>query len=78
MFLQPANGVIGEVFGDVIARCIGRFDDVGVLDQARFPLAGFAGQEAVEILEAITRRPLVLRPHRRRLVSRRVVPFAES
>jgi hypothetical protein len=78
VLLQPADGVVGQVLGQVIARRVGRLDDVGVFHQARLPLAGFAGEEAVEILEAIAGRPFVEGTHRRRLVGRRVVPFAEG
>ena len=57
---------MGEMFGD----------RGGVARQGRFILRGFAGEEAVEILEAIAGRPIIERPLGRDLLFGRVVPFA--
>ena len=78
MLLQPGDSLVGHVLGEMIFLVVRRLDGGGVLHEARFPLRGFAGEEAVEILEAVARRPIGERPHRRRLVGGRVVPFAEG
>jgi hypothetical protein len=44
-------------------------DRRGVAEQVRLPLAGVAADEAVEVLEAHARRPLVERPGLARLQS---------
>ena len=48
-----------------------------VLEQARLVLRSLARHEAIEIVEAVARRPTIERPHRGRFGRRRVVPFAE-
>ena len=48
----------------------------GVARQGRFVLRGLAGEEAVEVLEAIAGRPIVERPLGGDLIFRRVVPLA--
>jgi hypothetical protein len=77
LFAQPLDGVLGDVFGEVIALagCCGDHGD-GVAGQRRLVLRGFAGEEAVEILEAIAGRPVLERPFARDLFFGRVVPLA--
>ena len=74
---QPVDAVLRQVLGQVVLLVVRRLDLVGVLDQPRLPLRRLAGQEAVEIFEAVPGRPAVERAHRRRLVGRRVVPLAD-
>ena len=78
MLAQPVDATRRHVLGEVVLLVMGRFDGGRVLDQPRFPLRRFAGEEAVEIVEAVPGRPPVERPHRRGLVGRRVVPLAEG
>ena len=75
--LQPRQGLIGHVFGQVILLAVRRFDRVEVLVQPGFPLRGFAGEEAVEVVEPVAGRPAVERAHRGGLIGGRVVPLAE-
>ena len=78
MLAQPVDAARRHVLGEVVLLVMGRFDGGRVLDQPRFPLRRFAGEEAVEIVEAVPGRPPVERTHRRGLVGRRVVPLAEG
>ena len=78
MLLQPGDPLVRHVLGEVIFLVVRRLDGGGVFHEARLPLRGFTGEEAVEVLEAVTRRPIGERPHRRGLVGGRVVPFAEG
>ena len=78
MLLQPGDPLVRHVFGEVILLIVRRLDGGGVLHEARLPLRGFTGQEAVEVLEAVACGPIGERPHRRGLVGGRVVPFAEG
>ena len=75
--LQPGEGLVGHVLGEVILLAVRRLDRVGVLVEPGLPLRGFAGEEAVEVVEPVAGRPAVERPHRGGLVGRGVVPFAE-
>ena len=77
--LQPADCVISEIFGEVIAllRRPGRQDAGRVAHQVRLVLRGFAAKETVEVLEPQPRRPVLERPGDCRLVRGRVVPLAE-
>ena len=74
---SQAIALLCHVLGQVILLVVRRLDRVGVLDEPRFPLRGLAGEEAVEVVEAVAGRPAVERTHRGRLVGRRVVPLAE-
>ena len=74
---QPVDAVLRQVFAEVVLRVVRRLDGVGVLHQPRLPLRGLAGQEAVEVVEAVAGGPAVERAHRRGLVGRRVVPLAD-
>ena len=64
---QPVDRVIGQVFGQVVRVVLRRLDRGQVLVQARLPLRGLAGDEAVEVIEAVPRRPAIERSHRGRL-----------
>ena len=74
---QPVDAALRQVLAQVVLLVVRRLDGVGVLDQPRLPLRGLAGEEAVEVVEAVAGRPAVERAHRRGLVGRRVVPLAE-
>ncbi len=77
--VEPRQRLVHQIRGQVIARVVvRRLDRVVVLGQPRLVLRGLAAEEAVEILEAVAVRPAVLRPDRRRLGHRRVVPLAEG
>ena len=62
----------------MVVLVVRRLDRIQVLEQARLPLRGFAGKEAVEVIEPVPGRPAVERPHRGGLVGGRVVPFADG
>ena len=74
---QPVDAMLREVVAQVVFLVVRRLDLVGVLDQSRFPLRGLAGDETVEVVEAVPGRPAVERTHRRGLVGRCVVPLAD-
>ena len=77
---QPADGVVGQVFAEVIALLgrPGRQDAGGVADQVWLVLRGLAGEESVEIFEAHVGRPVLERTCGGGLHRRRVVPLAEG
>ena len=70
--------LVGHVFGQVVLLVVRRFDRVEVLVEPRLVLRGLACEEAVEVVETVPGWPAVERPHRRRLIRRRVVPLAEG
>ena len=78
MFLQPGNCLVGHVLGEMIFLVVRRLDRRGVLNETRLPLGGFSGEKAVEVFEAIARRPIGERPHGGGLVGGRVMPFAKG
>ena len=78
VFVQPGDGVVGQVGGQVILGIVRRLDRVGVLNEPRLPLRSFTGKEAIEILEAVSRGPTVERTHGSCLSGGRVVPLAEG
>src|SRR5689334_10004300 len=82
MLTQPADCVVGKVFAQmiiVVATGGGGMPDVGrVAHKLRFPLRCFAAEKAVEILEAITRRPVIERSGGTRLLGRGIMPLPPS
>ena len=80
MLAHPRDRLVRQVFAQMVFLVVRRLDRVEVLDQPRLPLRGFAGQEAVEVVEAdaLSGRPERERPHRRGLGRGRVVPLAEG
>ena len=76
--VEPSEGLVRHVLGEVVVLVVGWLDGVEVLDEARFPLRGFTGEEAVEVVEAVAGGPAVLRSHRGRFGGGRVVPFTEG
>src|SRR5437660_7545399 len=60
----------------MIARPIGALDAVIVVDQIREPLIRFASEEAVEPLEAHSKRPVVVGSRVACFIGRRLVPLA--
>ncbi len=80
LLADPADGVVGEVLGEVVALLgrRGRLDGRRPVVQRRLVLVVLAADEAVERLEAATGRgPCVERAHRRRLPHRHLVALAE-
>ena len=78
VLVEPGERLVHHVLGEVITFVVGRLDGVVVFDQPRFPLRGFTGEEAVEVLKSVAVRPAVLGADRRGLSGGRVVPFAEG
>ena len=78
--VQPGDGVVGQVFAQVIALLgrAGRQHPRRVAHQVGLVLGGLASQEAVEVLEADLGRPVVKWSGRRGLDRGRVVPFPEG
>ena len=75
---QPADGVIRQILAEVVSL-VGRFrgsDDRRVPYQMGLVLRCLTRQEAVEVLEAETRRPVLERACRSRLVGGGVMPLA--
>ena len=66
---QPGDRVVGQVLGQVVALALRRLDRIEVLIQPRLPLRGFAGDEPIEIVEAVPGGPTVERSHRGGLVA---------
>ena len=77
MLAQPRQRLLRHVGTEVIGLVARRLDRKRVLEQARLILRSLARHEAVEIVEAVARRPTLERTHRGRFRRRRVVPFAE-
>ena len=76
LFAEPLDRVRRDVVGEVVALGLLFGDRGGVARQGRFILRGLAGEEAVEVLEAVAGRPVVERPLGRDLLFGRVVPLA--
>ena len=73
------EGLVGQILGQVIAvlRPVGLVDEVVVLDEVRIPLVGFAADEAVEAVEALVERPVLLARARADVLLGDVVVLAE-
>ena len=52
---QPGERLVRQVLAQVVLLVVRRLDRIGVLEQARLPLRGLAGEEAVEVVEAVCR-----------------------
>ena len=80
MAMEPADGVVGQVLAEVVALlwALRRGDDRGVADQVWLELRCLSGEEAVEVLEAVSRRPVVEWSRSRRLQGRGVVPLPKG
>ena len=76
--LHVVDGLVGHGGREIPAGIALEGKDRGrVAIEVRLPLARVAADEAVEIVEAHSNRPLVERPSLGRLIGRRVVVFAE-
>ena len=76
--LHVLDGLIGHVRGEVVVGLVDPREDLVVIsEQVGRPLVGLAAQEAVEIVEAHSRRPLVEGSRDAVLEARRVVVLAE-
>ena len=79
LLVHPGDRLVGHVAHEVVAllgRAI-RLDRRRPLVERRVVLVRLAADEAVEVLEAAARRPVVERPHRARLPDRHLVALAE-
>ena len=78
LHLDPGDRVIGEVALELVTvlRPGWWFDRGGIADQRRVELIGLAGDEAVEIIEALVGRPVVERAGRAGLVVGHIVVLA--
>ena len=79
LLAHPVDGLIGHVLGEVVAL-LGRplgLDRHRVAVDRRRPLVRLAADEAVEVLEPGSGRPLRERAHRARLPHRHLVALAE-
>ena len=77
--IDPCQRLFHHVFGEVILRIVVRwFYGVVILIKPRLPLRGLAGEETVEVIEAVTVRPAILGADVRGFRGGRVVPLAEG
>ena len=75
--LHPVDRLVGHVGGEVVTRGVRSVDlDDSVVDQ-RLPLVGFPADEAIELLEALMRRPAIVGAGHGDLPRGRLVPLAE-
>ena len=79
LLAHPGDRAIGEIFGERVALlgCLRRLDRRRALVQPGIVLVGFAADEAVEVFESRSRRPLMERPDRRDFPDRHFVALAE-
>ena len=80
LLADPADGMVGEVFGEVVAllRGLRRLDRGEALIEGGVPLVVLAADEAIEVFEpAAPGRPVVERAHRARLPDRDLVTLSE-
>ena len=76
--LHPVDRLVGHVHGEVVVLHLRRLDlDRAVIDE-RIPLVGLAADEAVELVEALVRRPAIERSRHAGLPRGRLVPLAEG
>src|SRR5262245_44415737 len=76
---DPTDRLLGKRLGEVPGRVVVRhLDRGGVLEKRREPLVRFAALEPVKVIEALSRRPTLVRTADAELVVGRVVPLAES
>ena len=75
---QPGDGLVRQVFAQVIALAVGRLHRVGIFIQPGLVLGGLPGNEAVKIVEAVAGGPAVEGPHGGGLVRGGVMPLAEG
>src|SRR5262245_3163218 len=75
---QVIDGVTRHASNQVPARlALERIDLSGVAEEVRLPLVGVAADESVEILEALSDRPIVKRPDLTGVERWHVVIFAK-
>ena len=74
---QVRDRLIGEIFGQVVARLVGWLDGCGVFEQPRFVLRRLRGHETIEVVETMTRRPPIEWAVSIHMIDRRVMPFSE-
>jgi hypothetical protein len=75
--LDPRDGLVGHVGGEVVVRVERRVDAHRAVDDRGRPLVGFGREKAVELVESRVRGPAVERARHRRLPRGRLVRLAE-
>jgi hypothetical protein len=78
LVLDPGARLLRHVGHEVVVRVVRQLDHGRAVIQKRRPLVGLAADEAVELVEALARRPTVERAGDARLPDRRLMPFAEG
>ena len=76
--LDPVDRLIGHVLGEVVVLLLGRIDLLDAVVDQRSPLVGLAANEAVELVEALVRRPAVERTGHAGFPGGGLVPLAEG
>ena len=78
VFVQPADGVVGQVFAQVVALFgrPGRQNLSRIPHQVRLVMRGLARKKAVEVFESQSRRPVLEWAGDGRLLGRSIVPLA--
>src|SRR5215467_6885906 len=76
---DPTDGLVGQIFRQVVTffGCTLRLDRRRSVIQRRVILVVLSANEAVEMFEARTSRPVVERAHRARLKDRHFMAFPE-
>jgi hypothetical protein len=79
LLVHPVDGVIGQVFGEVVALLRGLLGlhRPGAFVEGRVILVGFTADEAVEVLKTAAGGPLSEGTHRAGLPQRHFVALAE-
>ncbi len=78
MTAQPGDGLVSQIFAQVVALAVGGLHRVDVFEEPRFLLRGLPGEEPIKIVKAVAGGPAVEGPHGGGLVRRGVVPLPEG
>ena len=78
LLIDPLNGLLRQVFCQVVFRIARGFDGLGVIKEARAVLVGFSAQKAIKMVKPIAGWPVIERTLRACFKSRRVVPLAKG
>ena len=77
LVLDPGHRLVGHVGHEVVVRVVRQFDLGDAVVEVRRPLVGLAADEAVELVEALVRRPAVEGTGDAGLPGGGLVPLAE-